>query len=73
MAPGAAEVEVFPIFMVFGRLPEPSGAVRMADVEIVGQPGSLAARNYLSWQKQLADLRLFIIFRPNLIILDQFC
>ena len=30
------------------------------DVEIVVQPGSLAARNYLSWQKYLADLRLII-------------
>ena len=29
MAPGAAKVEVFPIFMIFGRLPEPSGAVWM--------------------------------------------
>ena len=29
MAPGAAEVGVFPIFMVFGRLPEPSGAFWM--------------------------------------------
>ena len=29
-------------------------------------PGSLPPRNYLSWQKYLADLRLFIIFRPNL-------
>ena len=27
--PGAAEVGVIPIFMVFGRLPEPSGAVWM--------------------------------------------
>ena len=25
--------------------------VPLADVEIVGQPGSLAARNHLSWQK----------------------
>ena len=29
MAPGAAEVGIFPIFMFFGRLPEPSGAVWM--------------------------------------------
>ena len=26
MAPGAVEVGVFPIFMIFARLPEPSGA-----------------------------------------------
>ena len=29
MAPGAAKVGVCPIFMIFGRLPEPSGAVWM--------------------------------------------
>ena len=31
----------------------------ISDVQIVVQPGSLAARNYLSWQKLLADLSLF--------------
>ena len=36
-----------------------------ADMQIVVDPGSLAPRNYLSWQKELADLRLFMIFRPN--------
>ena len=28
MAPGAAEVGVFPIFIIFGQLPEPSGTFR---------------------------------------------
>ena len=36
-----------------------------SDVQIVVQPGRLAARNYLNWQKKLADLRNFWIFRPN--------
>ena len=29
MAPGAVKVGVFPILMIFGRLPEPSGAIWM--------------------------------------------
>ena len=33
MAPGAAKVGVFPIFMIFGRLPEPSGAIGMGPLK----------------------------------------
>ena len=44
---------------------EEGGRGCRADVQIVVDPGSLVPRNYLSWQKWLADLRLFIIFRPN--------
>ena len=39
---------------------------RGADMQLVVQHGSRAARNDLRWQKFLADLILFINFRPNL-------
>ena len=40
--------------------------VGFSDVQIVVQPGSLAARMYQSWQKYFTDLGIFQILRPNL-------
>ena len=40
--------------------------VGFSDVQIVVQPGSLAARMNQSWQKYFTDLGIFQILRPNL-------